>query len=89
MEVEEGLKPFPRFNKWIVRFEWPTLKKMYVFFLRMYVGLEIDQEVGGGLKYMHKVPKTEYFGPNKVEWGLSQFFKKHVLFFLGMYVFSF
>ena len=47
---------------------------MYVFFLRMYVGLEIDQEVGVGLKYIHKVPKTEYFGPNKAERGLNQFF---------------
>ena len=62
---------------------------MYVFFLRMYVGLEIDQEVGVGLKYIHKVPKTEYFGPNKAKRGLSQFFKKHVLFFLRMYIFFF
>ena len=30
---------------------------MYVFFLRMYVDLEIDQEMGECLKYIHKVPK--------------------------------
>ena len=34
-----------------------NLKKMYVFFLRMYVDLEIDQEMGECLKYIHKVPK--------------------------------
>ena len=57
-----------------------NLKKMYVFFLRMYVDLEIDQGVGEGLKYIHEVPKMNTLVLIRLN-GVSTNFLKNMYYF--------